>query len=485
MVKNRGRLQTWKQEYGKLLAVLSVFTVLQAVILALRWDRALVWDSTVYIGMGKHLYTLGEIGLYESFRPPIIPLLIGAIWKTGLFFPNLARITAVIISATGLTVFYSMVRAEFKQKTALYASAILASSFIYLRWSHYLLTGIPSAILAFTAIYYARNQKPVISGLAASLAFLTRFPAALAAPAAGITYILTRVPLKDVMNLRFDTDDFVQVAGEGLKMAVSFSVLPVIYFSLNYFYGNSFLSPLLSGASVPLLNPDKYLYGLYFLKEAVITNPLMIFALPGIYFVLRKKEEKAYGYVTGLALFYTFFTVYPHKEPRFMILFLPVLSLFAGIGLQRLELPAFEDVLDGFTVSRGSLVLLAAGAVMLVNGVQLVQMNTWSNPERNDFLRETSKLNGTVAGLHPAPVVYGNFDFIAVRPEHYENTTERAFRQADYFVYNSAAWYCAPAIQNCREKQDQLVERLEQHNKIFETSRSKQSYRIYEVGKIK
>ncbi|MFB6100225.1 MAG: hypothetical protein ABEK16_03030 [Candidatus Nanohalobium sp.] len=470
----------WKN-HRKLLMMLGVFTAIQAVIVALRWDRALVWDSTVYVGMGKNLYTLGKIGLYESFRPPMIPLLIGAVWKTGLFFPNLARITAVTVSAGGLAAFYSIAKSEFDRRTALYASLILMSGFVYMRWSHYLLTGIPSAFLAFTAIYYVRNQRPVISGMLASLAFLTRFPAALAAPAAGITYVLAQVPLEAILEMDFDSDDIIQTAAGGIKMAASFSVLPLIYFSLNWFYGNGFLGPILSGASVPLLNPDQYLYGLYYLKEAVIANPLVFFALPGIYLVLRGRDRVSYGYLAGLVIFYSFFTIYPHKEPRFMLVFLPLLSLFAGIGLRSLELPRFEEITNREFISRENLVLLAAGLVMIVNGVQLVHMNTWSNPERNEFLRETSKLNGTVGGLHPAPVVYGDFDFIAVRPEHYENTTRRVFHQADYFVYNSAAWYCAPAIKDCREKQERLVERLEQHNKIFETSRLEQSYRIYEL----
>ena len=35
------------------------------------------WDSAVYLGMGKHIYSLGEVGLWESSRPLIWPLILG------------------------------------------------------------------------------------------------------------------------------------------------------------------------------------------------------------------------------------------------------------------------------------------------------------------------------------------------------------------------------------------------------------------------
>ena len=97
-------------------------------------------------------------------------------------------------------------------------------------------------------------------------------------------------------------------------------------------------------------------------------------------------------------------------------------------------------------------------------------------------MSETAELEGTVAGLNPAPVVYGDFKFIAVRPETYENTSDKAFKEADYFALETCSWYCSPAIDSCQQKKNELFERLEAETKIFEDSVNQCSYRIYELS---
>ena len=42
------------------------------------------WDSYVYIGMGKYIFSGGKIGMWESFRPLIHPLILGVLWKLKL-----------------------------------------------------------------------------------------------------------------------------------------------------------------------------------------------------------------------------------------------------------------------------------------------------------------------------------------------------------------------------------------------------------------
>ncbi|MDO8661514.1 MAG: hypothetical protein Q7K43_06500, partial [Candidatus Woesearchaeota archaeon] len=42
------------------------------------------WDSGVYIGMGKWLWSLSTSGLWEDFRPVLWPIVLGFFWKIGL-----------------------------------------------------------------------------------------------------------------------------------------------------------------------------------------------------------------------------------------------------------------------------------------------------------------------------------------------------------------------------------------------------------------
>jgi hypothetical protein len=466
------------KNHRNFLAALTVFTVAQLAIVLLRWDKPLIWDSSVYVGMGKNLFSLGKIGFWESFRPPALPILIGSIWKTGLFFPNLARLFGTAISILGAATIYRIIDIEFDRGLALYTALILMSTMVYIRWSHYFLTGIPAAVLAFVSLHYAKHSKPMKSGIVVAAAFLTRFPAAIAGTAAGITLFLNIIPLKDLTSLKFDLKDIREVLESEVKLGLSFGVPTAFYFALNHFYGSGFFSPVIGGASVPTLNPDKYLYGLYFLKEAVVANPLLIFVPLGLYSVFRARDTRFYPYVSGLALFYAFFTFYPHKEPRFMLLFLPMMALFAAHGIRELNLP--ETVSGYFT--KDKLFVAAVALVFLVNFSLVFNMNTWDNAPRSNYMSETANLEGTVAGLNPAPVVYGDFKFIAVRPETYENTSEKAFREADYFALETCSWYCSPAIDSCEQKKAELFDRLENETKVFEDSASQCSYRIYELN---
>ena len=53
-------------------------------LLKLNPDANLWWDSSVYMNMGKYIYSFGETGLYEASRPLVWPLLLGFFWKMGL-----------------------------------------------------------------------------------------------------------------------------------------------------------------------------------------------------------------------------------------------------------------------------------------------------------------------------------------------------------------------------------------------------------------
>ena len=74
---------------------LIILLFLYIYFLHLDTNADLWWDSSVYIGMGKYIYSSGELGLYEASRPLIWPLILGFFWKLGLdviFFGKLLNI---------------------------------------------------------------------------------------------------------------------------------------------------------------------------------------------------------------------------------------------------------------------------------------------------------------------------------------------------------------------------------------------------------
>ena len=84
-----------------IIAIILFF--IAANILFLRFYNEIWWDSAVYIGMGKHIYSLGKSGLWEESRPLILPLILGLGWKLGLNVVYFGRAISLIFSA--ITIF--------------------------------------------------------------------------------------------------------------------------------------------------------------------------------------------------------------------------------------------------------------------------------------------------------------------------------------------------------------------------------------------
>jgi hypothetical protein len=467
MVKMKEKIRETVYRNRAFLGLLSLFTVTQLVIVLTAWKNPLVWDSAVYSGMGKRLFSAWQYGIWEVFRPLALPVVLGALWKIGMPLVGFPRLLALMISIGGLSAAYWMLKDLFNRKTAFYATAVLMTGFIYFKFSHYVLTGIPSSFLVLGGIYFAQKEKFGVSGVLTSLGFLTRFPTAMAAP--GISIYLFARELREEISL--------EALKAPLIYSIAFFATTIPYFAFNqYIYGSMF-APLVKGASIPAMNPEKYFYGLYYLREALKAQPLIVFAIPGIYAVLKERDWNYGAFFSVLVTLYGFFTLYSHKLPRFMLLFLPVLAVFAARGLVRVE--------DREFVSRNTfqaVLGLVLVFTLLVSFSVSYRANQWSNEYRIEFMEETGKLNGTVAGNDPVVVLYGDFEFVPIRPENLEETYGSVKDEADYYAFNSCSWYCTPAIDRCESKLSNFTSTVEErYDKRFSTQGYSCNYTIYEA----
>src|SRR3989344_8609538 len=64
------------------------------------------WDSSVYMGMSKHIYSGGGSGLWEPSRPVLWPLIIGLLWKLSPDYIFLGKILSIFISLGSSVVIY-------------------------------------------------------------------------------------------------------------------------------------------------------------------------------------------------------------------------------------------------------------------------------------------------------------------------------------------------------------------------------------------
>lgn len=435
-------------------AFFALFTVIQLVILSANWNKPMTWDSSIYIAMGKHLFSMGEIGLWESFRPPLIPLITGIIWKIGLPLVPTLRILHTALTVGGLVLIYRQLKLIFNYRTALYTTAIIMSTAVFLDNVTTLLTGIISALLVTTAINYYVKEGNYISGTLSGFAFLTRFPSILVSPAIGISEAAKnyREPRKAIMKL--------------VKYAVPVALILAIYFGLNqYFLGNAF-QPITGGLSVPPSDATS-IPGTYYLSQ-LATNPFILLSIPGTYLIMKNRERKYIPYVSALLVFFLFFELYPHKEVRYALLFLPFLAVTASYALINIQ--------DRFEISTKAVTALIA-VVLVVAAVPVYGAATYENEEQTEFYKQFQGLEGTVATNVPGPIQYGDFDYQALPQGYITEIVERG--GIDYYGINSCAWY--DTSEEAMKEIEKLNEKLSQYERIYNGGGENCNYRIYEV----
>lgn len=461
----------------------------QITIVAVKWGKPLIWDSNVYVGMGKVIFSAGQYGLWESFRPLVLPMISGFSWFLGLPMTNFPRLIAVLISVTGIFVFYRIISDFTDRDTAFTAMMVLASFFIYVKYSSFFLTGIPASLLVVSSVYLVWKEKYFFGGILASLAFLTRFPAALVGPA-----VIVFLAVKAYRSGKYQefVESSARYGGGVLLLAVPFMIINQI------FYGHP-LHPVISGAVIPTGNPDKYLLGAWFLVESFIQNRYLVTTALvltpfGMYYSIKQDFEKNLLLALTLLVFYGFFSFYPHKELRFMLAFLPFFAYFSTVAVHKAA--AHERIPERKAVW---IFRIAVILFFLVSSIQIIGANTWQNTDRREFLDESTVMSGTVVSNTPEVVPYSDHKYIPVRPENLDNSSESisinsctsekdtGFCKAqqdeiDYVAINSCSWYCTPAIDNCQAKIDGFSSQLEKdfEEKVNITGSSCE-YRIYEA----
>ncbi|RME54693.1 hypothetical protein D6777_02980, partial [Candidatus Woesearchaeota archaeon] len=266
------------------------------------------WDGAVYISMGKYIFSLGKLGLWEHIRPLVLPLILGLFWKIGLsplFWGKLFEIgcSMIIIYLT-----YKITKRDYNEKSALYAATILAFTPVFFSFAFRIYTEIPSTMFALLALNYRQKIK---TGVFSALAFLTKFPQGI---------VLVVVSAFNIKKIK--------------KIILGFSLTVLPYLLFNYLYYTNPLKPFIDGKEI-IKHAGIWIFAKpwwFYFVESLRQNVLYIFAVAGLLALKGKRKDVA----ALLMLFFAYFSLLQHKEPRFMIIFLPYLAIMAGVGLDKL-----------------------------------------------------------------------------------------------------------------------------------------------------
>jgi hypothetical protein len=207
--------------------ILAVFISIRMFFLFTR-NHFTLWDESVYIGMGKYLYSSGSIGLWESIRPISLPLINGAFWRVGLNPIFFGELTSIIFSAGVLFMTYLIGRDIFNKNTGILAALFLMTSTTFFWHSGLIMTEIPSVFFILLALKFYYNKRYFLSGISLGFSMMFKFTGGLAFAAFGTALILVSAFLSSSLRISFNLKDIMK----------NFSSNPkILYGPIRYFTG--------------------------------------------------------------------------------------------------------------------------------------------------------------------------------------------------------------------------------------------------------
>ncbi len=305
-------------------------------------DADLWWDSSVYLGMGKYIYSSGNAGLYEASRPLVWPLILGFFWKIGLNEIFAGQLMVLLLGIGTIILTYGTAKILFGKTAGIISAFLLAFSPTFFLFNSIMFTEIPAAFFSMLGLYFFIRKKYNAAGLIFGMAFMTRF--------FQIFFILP-IYLFFIYLIYSKEAAFRQFLASLL-----FFLIPAMPFLIlnSVLYKNPFYPFLLQAW---MTNHTGWIFyqpfGFYFanlLKENILT----LFSILGSFFILKK--EKGMGLAVPIAFLSAFlpYNFAPHKEMRFLIFLFPLIYILTSCGIIK-----FSEYFGKYRKAAFCLVLLA------------------------------------------------------------------------------------------------------------------------------
>lgn len=314
-----------------LLSILFFSLILRLFYLTL--NNPLWWDAYVYIGIGKFIYSSGQIGMWESFRPLIHPFLLGSVWRLGLDPVFFGKFFDLIFSLIGVYLVYLIGKKLFDVETGLIAAVIFSFAPLFMMFTGLILTEPLAIVLSLLGFYFwlkALDGKSgafvsfFLAGFFFGFSFLSKFPQGLFFFGASLMMLFRseRVMFK-IKNLMMLTSGF------------CFLVVPYLFLN-NYLYQNPF-EPFTSGSWI--VTTATWMYGsglMYYFTHFFLSSPLYLFFFFYLYLFFKQRYyvfegQRTLVFITVVTLAY--FMYVPRKEVRYLVTILPFISLIVAAGL--------------------------------------------------------------------------------------------------------------------------------------------------------
>jgi len=317
--KHAKKISMNKKHVRNAILILLALVLVSKLIYFFAWHEVW-WDSGVYVGMGKHIWSAGESGLLEHIRPPFWPLTLGFFWKLGLSPVFFGRLLEIILFLGIIWLVYKLTSSWFEERVGLIAAAIVSFSSIFYHLGFHLYTEIPAVFLVLLAIYLFEKKAVFTAGIITGLAFLTKFPTLLFFIVLGLVLIFRK--------------EFRSI----IPLTIGF-VLPIVpFFISNFVFYGSFFEPLLAANEVILralgCNVLRYKPWLFYFQALFSSETkLHLFGILGLLLFFKEFSKKRLILLFSLVLPLAYFIQLHCRDYRYATLFIPFVACFTAFGL--------------------------------------------------------------------------------------------------------------------------------------------------------
>lgn len=428
-----------------LLSILLLFSFLT--IWLITSYKEIWWDPAVYVGMGKYIFSYGESGLWEPSRPLVMPVIYGIGYK---IYSNITflRIINSLFGLGCLILTYFISKTLFNKKTALISTFLLGFSSTFFFFNTMTLTGIPSTFFGLYAIYLIIKKKHFLAGILAGISFMTRFLQLWIFIILFIFTIKYIIQKKKQLNYIF-------------KLIFGFLIIIAPYLIFNQILYGSMLYPLqlqsyMTNVTGWLWHEPWYFYFFNLLKE----NILIIFVIPGIYYLTKKiKDDKKMIILSIALLFLLFFTVIKHKEMRFVVVFLPYLYMITSFGIIKLVNKIKQKNIQNTILFISTIVILIQFSILTIPVYSYSKINPHQHIQ--NYLTNL-KINNGIWISNPVYSLNSDkkIDYLMYYPTFNHDKyldTQKNLPKANLIIINFCDLYCEPYNEHCFDDKENLM----------------------------
>ncbi len=410
------------------------------------------WDGAVYVQMGKYIYSGGQVGLIEPFRPLVWPLILGALWYLKID-PIVGGFVVQNIFALGIVVLtYGIAKRIFDERTAIVAMVLTGLSPVIFYWSNSVLSDIPSVFFSLLAVFFLISQRYFFCAVAAVLAFETRFAHVLTLGLVGVVVLWETIHEKNLKTFMFWL--------AGLVAAVSpFVILNgILYHDLLLPFKES--RGIYAQISPSLWNGFKACLHELFEKE----SPFLIFLPLSVYLVVKNKNANQILILFLIAGAFFMVVRMPTEISRYMIYVLAFVSI-----------PIAQSLIYLFDTARQRSQILSIIFIISLIPLSFVQLQrigaiaflkSKPNPMAQYALHHLDQIKGKIWVTDPQALVATDLKSDELMYYPFFNPTRADalianLTRADTIIYNGEALECLPPDEAaCFEARRRLFEKI-------------------------